>query len=273
MAKVHGSWGHYVRPGRSDPVYNGSWWRYNDDGSERSKGHGESPSEGRPPHAAFIVYGANGKVLYHCGKGKAANAKERVKRMLPSGSYTSRAGVIRLRRDLSSLGYSSASEFASCCAGKQVEPKGSRGACVGEDEQTPTKSEHLDGREQRILERMYRAHGGDQGWKGWDTLLPGRSKSFLFREVKRLGIDKPDDKTWTRVETRIFQKHWKDLREDSLEWRSLLPRKSSAGIAHGYRQGGFEQSGAEAQADTRPGGKRRGRRRRKSQHRIEDDAL
>lgn len=270
MARMHGSWGHYVRPGISDPVYNRSWWRRNEDDAEPtySKSNVKKRKKKRvksktPSISSFVVYSVDGKVLYQCGKKKAPKAKSRIVKLLPAGSYTWSGNTIRLNWGLSSLGFKSAAEFTKCCAGTQDKQVEKRSADIA----APW---HLSKDEVRTLDRTYRLHGGDPDWKGWDTVIRGRSKSLLFSEVRRLGIDKPDDKSWTKVEIKVFHDHWRTLLPDSSQWKKLLPRKSPEGIAYAYLQQGHSPQKPEAREHT---GTTKRYVRKKKWHRVEDDAL
>lgn len=95
----------------------------------------------------------------------------------------------------------------------------------------------LSPKELKKLDKAYRLHGADPQWRGWDTLLTGRTREFLLAEAKRCRLDRPDDSTWMRSERRVFDGHWDELGPEAPQWKTLLPRKSSAAIALQYQRG------------------------------------
>lgn len=282
MARVHGRWGHYVRPGVSDPVYNGSFWRYNEDGAASISGNSsekkrkkrkQRPSTGKElSTSSLVVYDVNGKVLYHCGKKKSIDAWPRIINTFPANSFMRSGNEVRLLQELSTLGFRSAVEFGQFCAGKVDKPSEAGGKETVDNSIPSFKGGHLDKRETRILDRTYRIHGGDPNWKGWDSAIRGRSKPLLFSEARRLGIDMPDDERWTREEVKVFTAHWKTLSPSNAQWKKLLPRKSPEGIAYAYIQQGLPPRAAKTDATEHPSDNKPYVRKREW-HRVEDDAL
>ena len=106
-----------------------------------------------------------------------------------------------------------------------------RGATVAtiRDLRTP-----LSDNEIKSLDDAYRTWGGRPEWKGWDKLLPRRTKDFLLAEAHRLGLDSPDDSTWTQSEARVFALNRNVFTATSDMWATLLPRKSALAIARAY---------------------------------------
>ena len=84
------------------------------------------------------------------------------------------------------------------------------------------------------MDRNYRIYGGKPSWKGWDTLIPHRSKQFLYSQVHALGLDKPDNRTWSKGEKAVFRDHQHKLLASSPQWKILLPRKSERAIRRAY---------------------------------------
>ena len=81
----------------------------------------------------------------------------------------------------------------------------------------------------------YRVWGGYPDIKSWDNgFLPGRSRDFLFAEVRRLKLNLCDDLNWTPAEARVFALNRNSISKTSSLWTTLLPRKSATAIAHAY---------------------------------------
>lgn len=97
------------------------------------------------------------------------------------------------------------------------------------------KTGPLSRQEIAAIDNNYRIHGSDPQWKGWAKLLPGRSAGFILRQVPLLGLDKPDDKKWSKGEMAILRDNRGKLTPLSPEWSKLLPRKSSQAIARAYK--------------------------------------
>lgn len=106
-----------------------------------------------------------------------------------------------------------------------------RGATVAtiRDLRTPLSESEI-----KSLGNTYRIWGGRPEWKGWDKLLPRRTKDFLLAEAHRLGLDSPDDSTWTQGEARVFALNRSVVTATSDMWATLLPRKSALAIARAY---------------------------------------
>ena len=99
----------------------------------------------------------------------------------------------------------------------------------------PITTDPLSAKEKRTFDNNYRIRGGDPSWKGWDNMIiPGRTRRFLYSQIQALGLDKPDDKKWTKGEKAIFKRHRGKLNASSPKWKTLLPRKSERAIRRAY---------------------------------------
>lgn len=111
----------------------------------------------------------------------------------------------------------------------------------------PPKTGPLSPKEVKILDNNYRVKGGQPQWKGWDTLLPGRSADFLLGQVATCGLDRPDDKNWTKGEKAVLRDNKQKLDRFDSRWARLLPRKSPQAIARAY----VEQAGVAPHSPTK----------------------
>lgn len=97
------------------------------------------------------------------------------------------------------------------------------------------KTGPLSDKEIGALDKTYRVWGGYPEMKGWDNgFLPGRSRAFLFAEVRRLKLYLYDDSRWTPAEARVFALNRNSIDRASSLWSTLLPRKSAAAIVRAY---------------------------------------
>lgn len=99
---------------------------------------------------------------------------------------------------------------------------------------TPYLTTPLTDDEFKSLDNAYRIWGAKPEWKGWNKLLPRRTGDFLLAEAHRLGLDLPDDLSWTLEEARVFAFNRNVIAADSGTWAALLPRKSAAAIERAY---------------------------------------
>ncbi|WP_248921400.1 hypothetical protein [Olsenella intestinalis] len=99
----------------------------------------------------------------------------------------------------------------------------------------PITTGPLSAKEKRTFDNNYRIRGGNPSWRGWDNMIiPGRTRQFLYSQVHALGLDKPDDKKWTKGEKAVFRDHRHKLLASSPQWKTLLPRKSERAIKRAY---------------------------------------
>lgn len=249
MAHIHGVWGHYVRPGY-DRVNNGSRGPYikTSGGSKTNARNLRAPSQ----KIQLTISDTTGKVLFQCnGRKEAGRVMACLESELPSGSYSTRFDGIHLLQSLDELGFSSPEEFFHFCAAaisftrsgmparssRKHEAAGMHNSDPARAFKShPTSEPKLTDSEIAKLDRYTRMYRIDHGWEGWDTIIKGRSRSFLQREAKRLGFDKPDDSCWTKDEEAILYRNCTKIWSNSSTWRSLLPRKSESAITKKYAE-------------------------------------
>ena len=118
---------------------------------------------------------------------------------------------------------------------KRRKAKGKTKGQGGSATQSSPKTAPLSAKEIKTFDSSFRIYGGDPSWKGWDNkAIPGRTRRFLFSQVHALGLDKPDDKNWTKGEKKVFKRHRGTLSANSPKWKTLLPRKSEQAIRKAY---------------------------------------
>lgn len=103
MPHIHGTWGHYVRPGKTDG------YRY---GSQRFGGRHDSGDVGI---SHYHVYDLRGRSLYSYTAGSSDKLLKFLKKCLPETATKTVAEGIKLTRSLHSLGFESREEFTSWC--------------------------------------------------------------------------------------------------------------------------------------------------------------
>lgn len=134
MVRLHGSWGHYVRPGKTDPFYHGSAYVY---GSTDSQSQAKPTKKkkrkkkktavtakqkkhdvrAKPVSAGmYVILDVNGKAIYQCGKYKLDRLRPRLHELLLRGCYRFSARGIRLNTELIVLGYQNNQDFAHRCS-------------------------------------------------------------------------------------------------------------------------------------------------------------
>ena len=99
MPHIHGTWGHYVRPGKTDGC------RY---GTQRLAGR---YSSGDVWVTHYHVYDLRDRSLYSCPSGSSGKLIKFLKKCLPETATKTVVGGVGLTRNLHSLGFESLEDF------------------------------------------------------------------------------------------------------------------------------------------------------------------
>ena len=113
MVHVHGSRGHFVRPGHTDPKRYGTEAAMGLKKRKRKRGKADA---GGPKAGEFRVWGVDGALLYHRAEEKAAPVRELLLGELPVDAYDEVEGGIGLRAELGDLGFDTKRDFSYWCA-------------------------------------------------------------------------------------------------------------------------------------------------------------
>lgn len=125
MARLHGRWGHNVRPGNTDPYYYyGSAYVYApDDGQSKdagTKGRGTANKKSkRQQQGKTVIYricDPDGKTLYTCSERKWERLLPEIRQTLPADAFVFEPLRIRLLYTLSELGFGSNAAFTQWCS-------------------------------------------------------------------------------------------------------------------------------------------------------------
>lgn len=134
MVRLHGSWGHYVRPGKTDPFYHGSAYIYGSTDSQsqakptkkkkrkKKKTAVAATQKNKDARAKsvssgmYVILDVNGKAVYQCGNYKWDRLHPRLHELLPRGCYRFNARGIRLNTELIVLGCQNNQDFAHRCS-------------------------------------------------------------------------------------------------------------------------------------------------------------
>ena len=142
MPHVHGSWGHYVRPGKTDPKRGASYYAhrvkddaYMADSSEeyravKDRAAKRAAANARRRHqrqnekvtaaaeeVPLIVKDIHGNTIYSCNAKRGNRVREFLISALPPGSFAKENAItISLRKSLAELGFKNKAEFEYWCA-------------------------------------------------------------------------------------------------------------------------------------------------------------
>lgn len=97
MAQIHGKWGHYVRPGKTDGT------RY---GGDSRHEHVRGPES---------VFDNKGRHLYTCPENGARTLEYALRKRLPAGSLRIAQGNMRITLPLEACGFTSRKTFKAWC--------------------------------------------------------------------------------------------------------------------------------------------------------------
>ena len=92
MVRIHGSWGHFVRPGKTDPKRYGTAEAM---GLKKRKKRRRKADMGSAKPGEFRVWGEDGGLLYNCAEKKAGPVRELILQNLPVEAFDEVEGRIR----------------------------------------------------------------------------------------------------------------------------------------------------------------------------------
>ena len=118
MVHIHGSWGHFVRPGITDPK------RYGTEAAMGLKKRRKKVDTSRPKLGEFRIWGENGQLLYQCAEKKSIPVLALIEKQLPMDAFTEVDGGVRLDSKLDELEFGSRGDFAHWCAHGGTHEKG-----------------------------------------------------------------------------------------------------------------------------------------------------
>ena len=113
MVRIHGSWGHFVLPGKTDLKRYGTAEAM---GLKKRKKRRRKADVGAAKPGELRIWGEDGGLLYHRAEKKAGPVKELILKNLPVDAFDEVEGGIKLKRKLGDLGFGSKRDFAYWCA-------------------------------------------------------------------------------------------------------------------------------------------------------------